>query len=231
MKFDADQQHRVQDILPCITPIIDERAEVVYGSRFRGQIRYRMPIIRRVGNKIFTRLMSILTGWDITDAQTGLMCFGRRYLSIFEMPSSYNPPQQALLDAKFKGMRYLEVPVDFDKRNSGKSFISLRYIPKVISSLMKLFVIQNGYKILLTFSLISIFSFFIILLVDYSKFISGTSVNYVSHGFTLILLTITAIICGILGFFFFATINRKSRPRSRSNYMYFIEDALESNIR
>ena len=50
---------------------------------------------------------------EITDAQTGLMCFSRRYLAVFEMPASYNPPQQALFDASRKGMRYAEVPRNF----------------------------------------------------------------------------------------------------------------------
>ena len=66
------------------------------------------------------------------------MCFSRRYLSVFEMPASYNPPQQALFNASRKGMRCMEVPAQFYARKTGESFVSFKYIRNVASSLLKL---------------------------------------------------------------------------------------------
>ena len=78
-KFDADLQHDINDIVPAVRLLIDNEADIVYASRFAGKIHYRMPLVRAVGNRVFTRLMRMVTGWKITDAQTGLMCFSRRY--------------------------------------------------------------------------------------------------------------------------------------------------------
>ncbi len=127
LKLDADLQHDPADIHRAIQPVLSDGADIVYGSRFAGRIHYRMPLLRRMGNLFFTWLMRKLTGWTITDAQTGLMVYGRRYLQDFHMPGDYNPPHQTLIDAYHRNLRYAEVPVDFHPRETGKSFISLKY--------------------------------------------------------------------------------------------------------
>ena len=62
LKIDADLQHNAQDIFSLISPILNNQADVVYGNRF-ARINYKMPLIRRVGNSLFTSLMRWLTGW------------------------------------------------------------------------------------------------------------------------------------------------------------------------
>jgi len=127
VKLDADFQHDPKDIEAVIQPILENRADIVYGSRFAGRIHYRMPLVRRLGNRFFTWLMRRLTGWPITDAQTGLMAYGRKYLDGFNMPGDYNPPHQTITDAFHRNLRYAEVPASFYPRTTGKSFVSLKY--------------------------------------------------------------------------------------------------------
>jgi len=140
VKLDADFQHDPADIEKVIRPVLEGRADIVYGSRFAGEIRYRMPLVRRLGNRFFTWLMRKLTGWPITDAQTGLMVYGRSYLKGFHMPGDYNPPHQTLIDAYHRHLRYAEVPVVFHPRRTGKSFVSLKYpfkaLPQMVRTLM-----------------------------------------------------------------------------------------------
>jgi len=50
IKFDADLQHEPDDILKLIEPILNDESDVVYGYRF-SNIKYRMPLVRKVGNK------------------------------------------------------------------------------------------------------------------------------------------------------------------------------------
>ena len=61
LKLDADLQHDPADIAKVVQPIIDKQADIVYGSRFAGEVRYKMPFIRRTGNRFFTWLMRYLT--------------------------------------------------------------------------------------------------------------------------------------------------------------------------
>jgi len=139
VKFDADLQHDPSDIGALIKPILDDEVDVVYGDRF-GQISYKMPFIRRVGNKVFTGLMRSLTAWDITDSQPGIFAVNSSYLEVFRLPGDYNYTQQIILDAYHKGMRFAQVPVQFRSRSSGKSFISLKYPLKVLPQLVMVLI-------------------------------------------------------------------------------------------
>ncbi len=130
VKFDADLQHDPADIVALVRPILDGDADLVYGHRF-DRIEYRMPTMRRAGNRVFTCLMRMLTGWPIKDGQPGIFAVGRDYLEVFHLPGDYNYTQQILLDAFHKGMRFAHVPVRFRKRTTGRSFISLKYPFKV----------------------------------------------------------------------------------------------------
>jgi len=153
VKLDADLQHAPEDIEKVIQPILDNKADIVYGSRFAGEIRYKMPVVRYIGNKVFTKLMKMLTGWPITDAQTGMMAYGRRYLADFSMPGDYNPPQQTLIDAYHRHLRYAEVPVVFSPRTKGRSFVSLKYPFKVFHQMLRIFVMVNPLKVFIPLSI------------------------------------------------------------------------------
>lgn len=130
VKFDADLQHDPDDIPAIIAPICEDEADIVYGKRF-NRIEYRMPFIRRMGNRVFTALMRMLTGWPLEDSQPGIFAVSRDYLRVSNLPGDYNYTQQVLLDAYYNGFRFKHVDVRFKKRETGKSFVSLSYPVKV----------------------------------------------------------------------------------------------------
>lgn len=131
VKFDADLQHDPADIVALIEPLSADEADVVYGNRFE-RISYRMPPVRRAGNIVFSRLMRWLTGWPLQDSQPGIFAINRAYIEVSFIPGDYNYTQQVLLDAYHKHMRFAQVPVAFNARTTGKSFVSLKYPLKVL---------------------------------------------------------------------------------------------------
>ncbi|MDD5130544.1 MAG: glycosyltransferase family 2 protein [Candidatus Omnitrophica bacterium] len=156
VKIDADFQHDPEDIDKLIQPILEDKTDCAFGSRFKGGLKYSMPLHRAIGNRFFSFLVSKLTGLEITDAQTGLMAFSRRYLKNFEMISDYNETQQLIMDANAKHMRIIEIPVVFYKRQTGKSFISWRYPIKVIPTIIRFFYYANPLKIFLPWGILLI---------------------------------------------------------------------------
>lgn len=126
IKIDADLQHEAKDMLKLMKLLETDQADLVYGNRFQG-IEYKMPLIRLIGNKVFNKLMSIITGWNVKDGQPGLFGLNRQYLSCFNFNGDYNYTQQLLLDASHKKMRFLQTPITFRKRRHGDSFINLAY--------------------------------------------------------------------------------------------------------
>ena len=148
VKLDADGQHDPADIPELIRPILDDRADVVYGNRF-PRITYRMPLVRRVGNTLFRALMRRLTHWDVKDSQPGMFAVNHAYLKVCFIPGDYNYTQQVLLDAYLKGMRFEQVSIAFDRRESGESFVSLRYPFKVLPQLLMLMVLVRPLRVFL----------------------------------------------------------------------------------
>ena len=146
VKIDADGQHEPADIARLIRPILDDEADLVYGNRFAG-IEYRMPIVRRLGNRVFTWLMRRLTRWPPRDSQPGIFAASANYLEGFRLPGDYNYTQQILLDAYHRGMRFTHVPVTFRERTSGRSFVSYRYPFKVGKQIFLLLVTLAPLKV------------------------------------------------------------------------------------
>ena len=146
VKFDGDLQHDPNDIIKLIQPILDDSADVVYGNRFE-LISYRMPIVRKLGNTVFTGLMRWLTKWPLKDSQPGILSVNKNYLSVCNIPGNYNYTQQILLDAYHKGMRFTHVPVSFSERTTGKSFVSYKYPFRVIPQIIMVLVSVKPMKV------------------------------------------------------------------------------------
>lgn len=153
VKIDADLQHDPSDIIPLIEPIIEGESDIVYGNRFE-KISYQMPFIRKYGNIVFIKLMRFLTGWPLKDSQPGIFAVNKNYLSNFRIPGDYNYTQQILLDAYHKGMRFEHVSVSFHKRETGKSFVTLKYPIKVIYQILMVLCTVKPMKVFVPISLL-----------------------------------------------------------------------------
>lgn len=153
VKYDADLQHDPNDILSLIKPIYNDESDVVYGNRFE-KINYKMPFIRKIGNQVFTQIMRWLTNWPLKDSQPGIFAVNNIFLKNFYLPGDYNYTQQILLDAYHRNLRFSHVVVSFNKRFTGKSFVSYTYPFKVIPQIIQVII---GVKPLKIFGPIGLF--------------------------------------------------------------------------
>ena len=75
---DADLEYDPQDILKVIKPINDDKADVVFGSRFMGGEPHRVLYYwHSVGNKFLTMLSNWFTNLNLTDMETCYKAFRR----------------------------------------------------------------------------------------------------------------------------------------------------------
>ena len=78
---DADLEYEPNEYFKVIRPILDERADVVYGSRFIGsEPRSVFNFWHYRSNKFLTWLSNILTGLSLTDMETCYKAFNRQAL-------------------------------------------------------------------------------------------------------------------------------------------------------
>jgi len=76
---DADLEYDPADYPRLIEPILKNKAEVVYGSRFAGRNPHRVLYFwHYLGNKILTTFSNVLTNLNLTDMETGYKVFTRR---------------------------------------------------------------------------------------------------------------------------------------------------------
>ena len=73
---DADLEYNPSEYQMLIDPILNKKADVVYGSRFAGGAVHRVLYFwHRIGNGVLTFLSNMLTNLNLTDMETGYKVF------------------------------------------------------------------------------------------------------------------------------------------------------------
>ncbi len=115
---DADLEYHPQEYPKLIEPILDGRADVVYGSRFLGTPRRVLMFRHTLGNKLLTFLSNLCTDLNLTDMETGYKVFKRQVLEHLPLKSNrfgFEPE----VTAKIAKMNYriYEVPISYSGRD------------------------------------------------------------------------------------------------------------------
>jgi len=121
--LDADCQYDAREIPLILQPIMENKADIVLGDRQINQLDH-MSFQKRVGNQMVSKVVSRLIGQTINDGQTGFRAFNKNALNKIHIFSTYTYTQETLLQAKYKGLKILEVPVTFRKRADKSRLIS-----------------------------------------------------------------------------------------------------------
>ncbi|MGI8314369.1 glycosyltransferase family 2 protein [Halobacillus mangrovi] len=135
--IDADNEYPAWEIPELIQPILEGDYDYTMGSRFLGTIQ-GMRLHRRLGNYFFTFLQSVLLGKWIYDGQSGMRAFSRQAMEHAEIIHDYNYAQVLTLNLVRKGFRVKEVPITYQVRSKGQSFIKFRaYMTSVLPAIVK----------------------------------------------------------------------------------------------
>jgi glycosyltransferase involved in cell wall biosynthesis len=115
---DADLEYNPADYEALLTPLLDGRADVVYGSRFMGGQAHRVLYFwHSVGNRLLTTLSNMFTNLNLTDMETCYKAFRRQVLqalTIEEDRFGFEPEITAKV-ARGK-WRVYEVGISYDGR-------------------------------------------------------------------------------------------------------------------
>jgi len=110
--FDADGQHRIEDIDRVIKPISDGQSDIVIGSRFLDDSEKEIPNYRKVGIKVITKITNSSIKKQLTDSQSGFRAYSKKVLGqLSPSESGMGVSTEILIKASSKNFRISEVPI------------------------------------------------------------------------------------------------------------------------
>lgn len=119
--MDADGQHSAADLESLVAPIVEDRADYVLGTRYRGEDRSGNSPTRRIGIRVFTVLINLVSKADVTDCTNGYRAIrGSRLEDLTLTEERFNAPE-LIIEARKNGLRIQEVPVTVRSREAGET--------------------------------------------------------------------------------------------------------------
>jgi len=132
--LDADGTYPPDRIAELCSVALKHSTDLVIGSRRSGAFS-KMPPLRRLGNLIWSTLLSVIGGEKVRDPASGMRVFWRRCLRrLYPLPDGLNFTPVMSTRALHEGLRVVEVPIPYRER-AGRS---------------KLKVVRDGLRFLLT---------------------------------------------------------------------------------
>ena len=115
---DADLEYDPREYGILLEPILDGRAEVVYGSRFLGGPHRVLNYHHYMANRFLTMMSNLLTNLNLTDMETCYKIFRREVLddmTLTQKRFGFEPEFTARVAAA--GRRVYEVPISYSGRD------------------------------------------------------------------------------------------------------------------
>ena len=111
---DADLEYDPRDIPPIIQPLLRGEADVVYGSRFIGDVMHDKSFVHRLGNAVLTQASNLFSGLNLTDMETCYKAFTREAMQAVRIEQDrFGIEPEITAKLARLGFRFKEVPISF----------------------------------------------------------------------------------------------------------------------
>ena len=125
--FDADGQHRIEDINKVTEPIKQNIADIVIGSRFLDAAKEKIPNYRKLGINIITKVTNSTLKEKITDSQSGFRAYSKNVISKLNISDiGMGISTEILIKSSYLNFKIIEVPivVNYDGNTSTHNPVS-----------------------------------------------------------------------------------------------------------
>jgi glycosyltransferase involved in cell wall biosynthesis len=120
--IDSDGSHSPRELPSLLNAIIQNKADIVIGSRYSNQKSVDAKRLNIAGVRLFNFLIKILTKTGVSDSQSGYRVIKSKLLTNMKLKSGgYEIESEMLVKAAKRGFRIMEVPISFEQRTYGTS--------------------------------------------------------------------------------------------------------------
>jgi len=140
--LDADGQHNPSEIPMLVIPVLEGKADVVIGSRFFADTKNSVPMSRRLGIKVITKLAGFSSKYKVSDAQSGFRAYGRKALESLRLyENGMGASVESLMEIQKQGLTVAEVPTACNYHGLETSTHNpVRHGASVVMSILRLVV-------------------------------------------------------------------------------------------
>lgn len=144
--FDADGQHRIEDINKILQPLENNEADVVIGSRFLDN-ESKIPNYRKIGIKVITKVTNASLKKKLTDSQSGFRAYNKQALTqISPSEMGMGISTEILIKASSKGLRIAEIPITILYHDDASTHNPVSHGTSVLVSTIKFTSIEHPLK-------------------------------------------------------------------------------------
>ena len=205
--FDADGQHRIEDIDKVITPIINGESDLVIGSRFLDESEKEIPQHRKVGIKVITKVTNATIKKHLTDSQSGFRAYSKKVINELK-PSELGMgiSTEILIKASAKNFRISEVPIKIIYEGDTSTHNPVSHGSSVLFSTIKFTSIEHPLKF---YGIPSVILFAIGLFLTYYSVEYYADIGRLNTNLTLVSagVMLTAIVLSVAGILLYSLIS------------------------
>ena len=145
--FDADGQHRIEDVKKVIEPIQNGDVDLVIGSRFLDNTKGKIPEYRKIGINIITKITNSTLKKKITDSQSGFRAYSKNLISKLNISDiGMGISTEILIKASSLNFKIAEVPIIIQYEGNTSTHNPVSHGTSVLLTTIKYISIEHPLK-------------------------------------------------------------------------------------
>jgi hypothetical protein len=119
--MDADGQHPSSELERLVRPVLDDEADYVMGSRYKGEDLSANGFTRESGIRVFTWIINVLTRSEISDCTNGYRAIRGSAVKDMTLTEERFSAPELIIEAQKNDLRLREIPITIEKREAGET--------------------------------------------------------------------------------------------------------------
>jgi len=155
---DADNQYCGKDIEKLVSPILNEKADIVVGERPIKDIKHFSPLKKRLQH-FGSYVVRVVSNTEIPDAPSGFRAYSREAAMRLNVINEYTYTLETIVQAGRSKMAMISVPINTNAElRPSRLFNSMfGYVKKSIPTILRAFLMYKPLKFFCTIGMMSIF--------------------------------------------------------------------------